>query len=1070
MKQLSLKRTICLALTTVFGLLSIFMGAFGFNGYTARAEELNPSHEWEEQVEFANGDFTSTSSGSILTPEKWSSSNINGMPNPTSGVVDVRNFPTLSVTEKNNYGFDSSVLPLNTFSGATDDKILFINAKNVDTAFGYTSEEYVWPVCSYYRVSVYVKTVGVSNGRGASVKLNGLGDKEGVFYGINNIDTNGEWIKYTIFAKTTAVTSSNVSITLALGCDGDHAESTGVAFFDSVTVTSLSSYKFYQSASTVNSDTVKTIMVDDEETLFPGGQFNGTVDDFGTVNSGIAQIVNATNGANLYDVSGVRPAIEDEAVNNILAISTSYDASTSTFYDGYASVTSKNFTVKRFERLRISGWFYAPTAHATDGTNIVINYKSSLAGASDDFVASERKTLTASTNNAHNGWTQFVIYLSGSERCDFTANLELSLGSKDNDDATGIAFFDDISFKRISPSNYTNNSNDATLSVVFDADANTENFTNGWMTTVSNYDDLDAVLSGAPAIPYGWTYNNTDTVTSQGYSKVKVNTDDAVSGIVAIDGKTDILATKYPEFAGINFGNALLLSSTSNTAFCYESATHTLDADKYAELTVSLATEDLTGYGANIVLKKDTTVVATIEKITENGNYTFYIKNGSKSSSFTVELWLGLNDRNNNATKLASGSVYFTRVALKTDSTAEIFNTEYASYNANRINEFGIKKVAVSLADEDFMAFDSYDTASVKTPYNWSLTKGEGSVAYGVFDTQDQVVYDVVPSYYDNGGERFALVLRNLTKTYSTLTLNNNFNLTTGSYYKLTFSVKVDIPDEYLNSDTAKGAFISIGTGYKFEFKQTLDEFGNATFKTYTFLIKAPDADSTTTITIGLGDSKKANNYTEGALYINKMTFESLDSSEYADLTAGLKDGDNSIDEYTMRAPLSTTPVEDDDDDHMHTTAPVGTGAETWWLIHTILIAVAILIAVLGAIIRKFIERHPKNPGNAPKIASYDRRNLNKGDDKNDTDDTTDSFDKFDEDEDDDTITVDATEVPAEDTDAPVDEATENTDAPTEETAEITETPADEVSETTENIGGEPTENAVSLDTDDDEE
>ena len=1058
MKQLSLKRTICLALTTVFGLLSILLGAFGFGGYTARAEELSPSHEWEELVEFSNGDFNSTTTGVIPSPEKWNGDTINGMPTPTSGVVDVRNFTTLTDTDKNNYGFPASALPLNTVSGASDDNILFINAKNVATSYGYTSEEYVWPVCSYYRISVYVKTVGVSNGRGASVSLNGLGDKEGVFYGINNIDTNGNWIKYTVFVKTTSVTSSNVSVTLALGCEGDHSESSGVAFFDSVTVTSLSSYKFYQAVSNDDSDTVKTIIVDDGETMFDGGQFSGTANDFGTITAGVIQTIDATNGANIYDITNVRPAIEDEQTNGILAISTGYDASNSTYFDGYASIKSKDFTVKRFERIRISGWFYAPAVSATDGTNIAINYKSSLAGASDAFTTSERKTLTASTNNAHNGWTQFVIYIAGSERCDFTANLELSIGTKENDDATGVAFFDDISYKKVSPSAYTNHSNDATLAVVFDADANTENFTNGWMTTVSNYDDINAVLSGAPAVPFGWTYNNTDTVTSEGYSKVKVNTDNAVSGIVIIDSKPEVLATKYPQFAGINFGNALLLSSTTNTAYCYESGTHTLEADKYAKLTVSLATENLTGYGANIVLKKDSTVVATIEKITENGDYTFYIKNGAKESSFTVELWLGLNDRNNNTTKLASGSVYFTRVALDTESTAEIFNNAYATYNANRINEYGIRNVAVSFADEDFMSFDSYDTASVKKPYNWSLTKGEGSVAYGVFDSQDQVVYDVVPSYYDNGGERFALVLRNLTKTYSVLTLNNNFNLTTGSYYKLTFSVKVDLPAEYINSNTAKGAFISIGTGYTFEFKQTLDEFGNATFKTYTFLIKAPDADSTTTITIGLGDSKKLNAYTEGALYINKMTFESLDSSEYADLTANLSDGVNLIDDYTMRAPLSSTPVVDNEDDHLHTTAPVGSGSETWWLIPSILIAIAILIAVIGALVRKFIERRPKNPGNAPARASYDRRNLVDNDNAN-NDATADNFDAFDEDDDDEVVEVEATEIPAEEVEETVEEAVE-------ETVETEE--AD--SETTENIGGEPTENAPSLETNDDEE
>ncbi|MBQ8882005.1 MAG: hypothetical protein IJY70_01245, partial [Clostridia bacterium] len=494
-----------------------------------------------------------------------------------------------------------------------------------------------------------------------------------------------------------------------------------------------------------------------------------------------------------------------------------------------------------------------------------------------------------------------------------------------------------------------------------------------------------------------------------------------------------------------------------------------IEADKYAILTVSLATEDINGYGANIVLKKGTTVVATIEKITENGDYNFYIKNGSATSNFTVELWLGLNDYGNNDTKLASGKVYFTRVNFNTESTAEVFDPIYASYNANRINEYGIRTVAVSLANEDFMSFNSYDSSSLKRPYNWTMAKGDGAVAYGVFDTQDNAVYDIVPSYYDNGGERFAFVVKNLTKTYSVVTLNNNFTLTTGSYYKLTFSAKVDIPQEYIDSATAKGAFISIGTGYTFEFKQTLDEHNNPTFKTYTFLIKAPDADSTTTISIGLGGKDKLNQQIEGALYINDMTFESLDSSEYIDLTSSLASGVNLIDAYTMRAPLSETPPATDED-HTHTTAPIGSSAGDWWLIPSILLAIAILIAVIGYVVRRFIEKRPKKKDDTPSRATYDRRNLT--DNTSATPDTKDNFDKFDDDDDDGATEVDATEVPAEEN---ADKPEQTEDTVSQETAveepAVEETASEsEVSETTENIGGEPTENAPSLETNDDEE
>ena len=201
-----------------------------------------------------------------------------------------------------------------------------------------------WAVCSYYRVSVYVRTANLTNGRGASITLNGLSDDEDEIYGITGIETD-TWKQYTIYVKTTAVNVSNVSVTLAMGADQDNAESKGVAFFDKVTVTALSSYKFYNNAPSIDTDTVKTIIIDDGETFLPGGSFSSnSVTEYGTALAGTVKTVNATNGANIYDVTNVRPAIENESTNYVLAITPGYNESDSSYNGGYASVESKDFT------------------------------------------------------------------------------------------------------------------------------------------------------------------------------------------------------------------------------------------------------------------------------------------------------------------------------------------------------------------------------------------------------------------------------------------------------------------------------------------------------------------------------------------------------------------------------------------------------------------------------------------------------------------------------------------------------------------------------------------------------
>lgn len=62
------------------------------------------------------------------------------------------------------------------------------------------------------------------------------------------------------------------------------------------------------------------------------------------------------------------------------------------------------------------------------------------------------------------------------------------------------------------------------------------------------------------------------------------------------------------------WGNVLKMSSAENTAFCYSSEDFTVATDSYNTVAVTLYADNLSGYGANLVLKKDGKVVATIEK------------------------------------------------------------------------------------------------------------------------------------------------------------------------------------------------------------------------------------------------------------------------------------------------------------------------------------------------------------------------------------------------------------------------------------------------------------------------
>ena len=231
-----------------------------------------------------------------------------------------------------------------------------------------------------------------------------------------------------------------------------------------------------------------------------------------------------------------------------------------------------------------------------------------------------------------------------------------------------------------------------------------------------------------------------------------------------------------------------------------------------------------------------------------------------------------------------------------------------------------------------------------------------------------------------------ALVLHNVTKTYSSVTLDNTFALEADKYYKFSVQVKTSFSEEAIADEKAVGAYVKLTNGdYRFDFKSTsvtVDSItDNDAYRTYNFYIKAPSSATTTAIVLGLGDSAKTNKNIEGKVYIKNIALEDISNVDYEELTKGLKDDENLIDEYSMRVNLAASAADDSnadnaDDSAADDTTDTQSHELAWWLIPSILLAVAVVIAVVGSIIKKAIENKPKKVDNK-KHASYDRRMVN---------------------------------------------------------------------------------------------
>ena len=1070
--------------TVIVALLIAFALVFTSQAIASRsalAEETDYSG-WHEALTITNSQFAETGSGDIPTPTNWTGAAIGNSP-ATSVKSGVMNLSTYG-SNKDKYFLDQydeykNAQPDSPFGKGdsssdsgyyqdTNRNVLLINANGTPTAYGYTSASFTLAPNSYYAITAWVKTGSIGANGGAAILVNGLDENPVGFTAINTESLTAtdakllDWFDYTIYIETSSFLSSSATLSLQLGYNEVGGLNTkGYAMFDNITATQLSSKMFYEQTAGISSDdgSRKKVYSFNESEYLPGGDFS--VDgEFGTiVGSSYASklFIDASKGLPAENNLGLEktlyaPTEYSDGANKVFAVST-YNTSTGKFGSAYAGIESNEFTLDRYAYYRISAWYNSESVEGGDGVTATLKYKS--VKNTGEFTSNVTSSLSLSAENKnHNGWNELSVYVKGSDFSDYTAKLELSLGTQDNP-SQGIALFDDVKIQRISPTEYNDNNSAGNKAVTIDTATDSSGINNGWFNTVGTYEELEYVVNGDgsktlknPLTPANWTMNTTSSVGTAGYSQTEVETTDAVYGLVPVEEMGN-----FPTLTK-TWGNVLKMSSAENTAFCYSSEDFTVATDSYNTVAVTLYADNLSGYGANLVLKKDGKVVATIEKITKSGTYTFYVKGGSADSTMKLELWLGLNDRVNNETKLAAGTAYFTGIEFKTDSTQEVFDAKAADYKVNRdipaVRE-GISYAAVALGAEDLTLFDTYDTSAVKYPYNWTISKGTGKVIYGITEQTDK------------NGSYYAMMLQNVEATYSGHTMDNSFTLSADSYYKLTVAVKADIPDEYLENEKAVGAFVKLTNGdFKFEFKDTsvtTDSItDNEVYRTYTFYIKAPASETTASIVLGLGGKDKSNQAIAGKVYLKDIVLEDISNIDYDEMVADLADDENLIDDCTMRADLSTTDAADDNteddntDDETATDTNVNNGGGLeWWLIPSILLVVAVVIAIVGSFIRKRIESRPKKI-NVSKQSSYDRRFV-KTDDITATDtaktnaDVKETFESFDDtvtEIDSKNITETAKTETAEDTKV-ADEAQDvNAEENTAETAEESEKPAEE--------------------------
>ncbi len=984
------------------------------------------------QINPTNNQFLNTTGSStdgVPQPDGWTGAGVGGLgvSNKTSGVMDLSTY----ASNKDKYDLekyfpgsaspDSPFGPNSKFDG-TNRNVLLINITGTDnttsqgTAYGYTSGSLTFTANRFYMVKAWVSTSDFLPESGAAIRVNGL-DENIVLDEINTAGTtaNKGWAEYTIYVATSAYADKTVTISLQVGdnYENDFRPASGYAMFDNVTAYEIAPADFYAA-----NDSARTKVYDlsnktsDKFAHLENLDFTSDVPDSSnwqrvSAGTGLSQgTVGTYNGAMEFSENNRFHLTSDPLSANgkyengdsdILVIS-SY--AQNQFNEVAMGVASQTFTVERYRYYRVSAWIKQQEVSGGSGASLAI---SAVRDADPTVGRYEGKNLFSSvtscegdtSNRARGGFKQYSLYVKGSALRDYQASVECWLGNPGSGNKSrGIAIFDNVTVEEISPADY-NSYNANGTSVDFDTAAGMDGnafvsipdtgISNGGFWQIDNYEEF-----GYPLSPSGWTKYTPSDVGTTDYSnnESKMDTAAVINGIVPTD---DATFTQYADKFGaaavnpVNYSeteldNVLMLYSARPVAVCYRSPAFTVTADKPGMLTVSLVTDAMgnNDYGASLVLKSSSRILSTIEGIKTKTfkTYTFYIEPGSADlSDLSVEIWLGNIDRDKNETKLSAGRVYVSKVsyAAISDDTAEDGTTvtksasakfaEYKdAYDNNRKLGIATAQAAYSFKSLDFSAYDSYDKAELKYPYNWQVSTGgtyAGQVRYGV-DPQGM------------------MVLNNPAAAASSVTYVNSINLTASTRYRIDVAIRVNIHDNQERKN-AVGATVALTGSSEVAFsdiKDTARHSGdivdNTAFRTYSFYINNGDADSSVSLKISLGENS-FNKQCSGTVTIQSITFTDITQEAYdiAVAETAKRDDDKDYDEAykdSVISDLSTTSADDGDAD-----TDKGSTSLDWWLIPSILFAIAILIALVGFMIRKIMEKRSAKKGVTQKRVSYDR-------------------------------------------------------------------------------------------------
>ncbi len=607
--------------------------------------------------------------------------------------------------------------------------------------------------------------------------------------------------------------------------------------------------------------------------------------------------------------------------------------------DSYTAIESTSeFTFKRQSYYKLSVWAWSN--NSAKAYAILTNTTEDI---TLDDASIEIGTSSSTSASKTNGWTEYSFYVYGDKFVDTTAKLRLALGSCSEDGTitgtTGYVYFDNITIQELNYSEFSDNSSNSNCTT-FNYNSQDDDFTiNNYSFDITENEDNGNMY---PLKPASWTYSESTTGEHVTVSGV-VNTHDSLFD-------SNELAIQYaskPSNPGVlpyaesdAYNNVLMMGSRFTSEQTYTSSTFTLNADSYYKLSVYV---NATNGGAGIKVSNSNGVIYNKTNIKSQGwtQFIAYVRTGASEESLTFTLSLTNNEKTTDVGTFNTKYAFFDEVMVE-ESSESVYGAVIAS-NTSASNYTGEHISKIDLLNYDFDNNTSIDNSG------FEVTESSDSRYARVKNISNE--YGISA----HSGENALVVYANDSNGTQYLTTSKRtYTLSSGSYYKLSVYVMT-------RNIANGGATIKItGTDLDEAFYDINTETKNSNSWTeYTFFISA-SSDTTATLSLGLGnDETKAS----GLAFFDDITFEKLaDEDEYNLCVETLGDTQKAV-VVESSADDTTTDDETTDDDEPFE------GSFNWYIVTSLVTAIAIIIAVVGVMLRKInFKQHKK-----VKI-QYDRR------------------------------------------------------------------------------------------------